>query len=346
MKLLASILVLSLIGITPTFAEEMYPIIKHFDIQVDVSDFRTTNNITVNLNIDEIEFVPENEWENTEFHVDVIYDDLVESISHQVDMSKVVFDPIDNVQISTNHERYGNERLSFEIDNIKEIIPHGTENMDLQFELSSFEIQFDSALNDYYGLDFLVYGGWAAKTDFNLNDSIENQEMEEEKPEPTPAPMEMSSSTEEQMKLQQQAIEQAEQRKQQQEEQQKLEEPEKVQTANPASIHCIDNGGISEILTDESGGQYGVCTLSDGTQCGEWKYFRGECNTSQQLIAETTPDPEPIAEPIQEKQCGVGTILKDGYCKVISHNTVNNESSEPTQEQKGFFEWLMSLFGM
>ena len=53
----------------------------------------------------------------------------------------------------------------------------------------------------------------------------------------------------------------------------------------------------------------------------------------------TTMDPEPV----EEKQCGAGTILKDGYCQVISDNT---ESNEPVKEQNGFFEWLMSLFGL
>jgi len=46
--------------------------------------------------------------------------------------------------------------------------------------------------------------------------------------------------------------------------------------ANPASVYCVENGGISEIRTDESG-SYGVCIFNDGTECDEWAYFRGEC---------------------------------------------------------------------
>lgn len=47
--------------------------------------------------------------------------------------------------------------------------------------------------------------------------------------------------------------------------------------ANPASTYCEENGGTIEMRTDANGGQYGVCVLSDGTECDEWAYFRGEC---------------------------------------------------------------------
>ena len=47
--------------------------------------------------------------------------------------------------------------------------------------------------------------------------------------------------------------------------------------ANPASVNCIDNGGKLSIV-DKPEGQVGMCTLSDGTVCEEWAYFRGECS--------------------------------------------------------------------
>ena len=47
--------------------------------------------------------------------------------------------------------------------------------------------------------------------------------------------------------------------------------------ANPASVYCIDQGGKSEIKTDEQGGQYGVCVFADGSQCEEWAFYRKEC---------------------------------------------------------------------
>jgi len=47
--------------------------------------------------------------------------------------------------------------------------------------------------------------------------------------------------------------------------------------ANPASVFCEEKGGILRIVTEESGGQSGICRLPNGTECEEWKYFRGEC---------------------------------------------------------------------
>ena len=50
-----------------------------------------------------------------------------------------------------------------------------------------------------------------------------------------------------------------------------------AQIANPASVYCEEQGYRLEIRTDPDGGQYGVCVFSDGSECGEWKYYRGEC---------------------------------------------------------------------
>ncbi len=50
-----------------------------------------------------------------------------------------------------------------------------------------------------------------------------------------------------------------------------------VGLANPASTNCVNKGGTLEIRTDETGGQYGVCKFANGSECEEWKFFRGEC---------------------------------------------------------------------
>jgi hypothetical protein len=60
--------------------------------------------------------------------------------------------------------------------------------------------------------------------------------------------------------------------------------------ANPASVYCGEQGGTLEIRTGEDGGQTGYCVFSDGSECEEWKYFRGECypgstNFSQSVIS-------------------------------------------------------------
>jgi len=47
--------------------------------------------------------------------------------------------------------------------------------------------------------------------------------------------------------------------------------------ANPASTKCVNDGYKLDIRTGSDGGEYGVCISSDGQECEEWKYFRGEC---------------------------------------------------------------------
>ncbi len=53
--------------------------------------------------------------------------------------------------------------------------------------------------------------------------------------------------------------------------------PPSAQIANPASVHCVEQGGMLEIKKDATGGEYGECTLPGGTVCEEWALFRGEC---------------------------------------------------------------------
>ncbi|MDD5142245.1 DUF333 domain-containing protein [Methanoregula sp.] len=49
-----------------------------------------------------------------------------------------------------------------------------------------------------------------------------------------------------------------------------------VGMANPASVNCGTLGGKTEIKTASDGGQYGMCTFTNGTTCEEWALFRGE----------------------------------------------------------------------
>ncbi len=50
-----------------------------------------------------------------------------------------------------------------------------------------------------------------------------------------------------------------------------------VSIANPASVYCVKQGYQIETHTDAEGNQYGDCVFSDGSECDEWEFFRGEC---------------------------------------------------------------------
>ncbi len=56
-----------------------------------------------------------------------------------------------------------------------------------------------------------------------------------------------------------------------------------IALTNPASQHCLARGGQLEIKKDEQNGEYGVCQFSDGSECEEWQFFRGECQLGIQV---------------------------------------------------------------
>ena len=50
--------------------------------------------------------------------------------------------------------------------------------------------------------------------------------------------------------------------------------------ANPASVYCVSQGYKNVARYHADGGQYGVCIFNNGSECEEWKYYRGECKSS------------------------------------------------------------------
>ena len=54
--------------------------------------------------------------------------------------------------------------------------------------------------------------------------------------------------------------------------------------ANPASVHCAEQGGTEETREDAEG-QRGVCVFPDGSECDSWAYYREECAPGDQPAA-------------------------------------------------------------
>jgi len=67
----------------------------------------------------------------------------------------------------------------------------------------------------------------------------------------------------------------------------------KTQLANPASVYCEEQGGTLRMEETEDGVS-GICVFSDGSECEEWAYFRGECGTSEPTSAEAMVDKQQI----------------------------------------------------
>lgn len=83
-----------------------------------------------------------------------------------------------------------------------------------------------------------------------------------------------------------------------------------TEMANPASVNCVNLGGRVDIRTDPtSGGQYGVCVFSNGTECEEWKLFRGE-------PCETTPTPSEgaVCPTLWQPVCGTNNQTYANAC--------------------------------
>jgi predicted secreted protein/putative hemolysin len=67
--------------------------------------------------------------------------------------------------------------------------------------------------------------------------------------------------------------------------------PAQSTIANPASVYCGQAGGTTEIKTDASSGQYGMCTFANGTSCEEWALFRGEgCKAGVKVVTTTAAE--------------------------------------------------------
>jgi putative hemolysin len=60
-------------------------------------------------------------------------------------------------------------------------------------------------------------------------------------------------------------------------------ENEVVLVANPASEYCVQQG-YSVDIRDETDGQVGYCISSDGQECEEWTFYRGECSFEGQNL--------------------------------------------------------------
>jgi putative hemolysin len=52
--------------------------------------------------------------------------------------------------------------------------------------------------------------------------------------------------------------------------------PPAPQLPNPASVHCMEQGG-RHVVERGPAGEFGVCLFEDNRQCEEWALLRGYC---------------------------------------------------------------------
>jgi C1A family cysteine protease/putative hemolysin len=54
---------------------------------------------------------------------------------------------------------------------------------------------------------------------------------------------------------------------------------------NPAAVYCSDLGYQFRIAEGPDGGQHGVCTMPDGSECDAWDFLEGGCGSSFSICA-------------------------------------------------------------
>lgn len=105
---------------------------------------------------------------------------------------------------------------------------------------------------------------------------------------------------------------------------------EETTLANPASVYCEQQGGTLEIV-DETGGQVGMCTLSDGTVCEEWAYMRGECPVTGTIETVTWALNSPVEFSITDSKYEISLVWDANIFEVFQNNDI------PGKE----FDWLV-----
>jgi eight-cysteine-cluster-containing protein len=83
---------------------------------------------------------------------------------------------------------------------------------------------------------------------------------------------------------------------------------------NPASEYCVQKGGKIEIITNPDGSQHGICKFSDGSECDEWAYYRGECQPGMNYSVTTT------TAPVHHGTSSYGRCSSDSDCIISGCN--------------------------
>jgi putative hemolysin len=109
--------------------------------------------------------------------------------------------------------------------------------------------------------------------------------------------------------------------------------------ANPASVYCAQQGYASEVRTAADGSQSGVCIFTDGNECDEWAYYRGECGLATQInpTPAMTIEVTSTASGDTEEQAS-GGYMPPGTSEEIADWWGVIKSTEPGAQYDDYFE--------
>ncbi|MBL7100472.1 MAG: DUF333 domain-containing protein [Nanoarchaeota archaeon] len=108
---------------------------------------------------------------------------------------------------------------------------------------------------------------------------------------------------------------------------------------NPAAVKCGEEGYKIEMRVLEDGSQYGVCVFED-SECGQWKYFRGECKPEQcnrvegyMLEGEFKLECEPY-----EKESRFASVFKKYFFLIFAWLWIEDEEKEEASWERALKE--------
>lgn len=365
-------LILSL-SITPlVFAEKECPLLGTPGIISNIDDFKKNGDIEIILNFKNITFVTENECGESETFMSIYYEDVSTKQSVNVDMSKVVISPIGKYDIDVNHNRseFNQSQLVLKIKNVKEL--DHNDMVSVKFILSSPEITFDVGYDDEYVIQMgSNTSGSLSRTLLEFNELRDIPKITLKKQNTIDAmrePLDKSKTMQYYMdryndendtsfnewfdkimfevvennsyrneitiyellgipkEIQKPTIEILEKTKE-------VKQPIELEIIKEKHKTCPSR---SIPVCGVNGETYNNQCFLDGNDI--LLDYEGECKV-EPIIKQQNQDivVEPIPEPIEERKCGDGTILVDGFCKVII------PSKEPT-ESVDFMKWFFNLF--
>ena len=101
--------------------------------------------------------------------------------------------------------------------------------------------------------------------------------------------------------------------------------PEQPEEANPASLYCQQQGGMSRIITETDGSQSGLCVFADESSCDEWAFYRRECKPGDYPASTPVPQDDPL--PLRTSEPVVTKYDPSGYSGWFTYTDPDYEFS-------------------
>jgi C1A family cysteine protease/putative hemolysin len=116
--------------------------------------------------------------------------------------------------------------------------------------------------------------------------------------------------------------------------------PAQPLSGNPAAIYCRDVMGYPyEIITDEAGGQTGLCQMPDGAVCDQWDFYAGTCGGRASYCAREGLDLIPMSDG-QDPFAPRYALCQDPRTRETKRISTVVEAASPCGRQESAPAWI------